>query len=112
MKAAITILNAASAFAFSKREIEKQIPVVTKIPGTYAIERTERKKPFKVVSVRKALSLALNKQSKTQRQEESPTKIREKEKGLLRHYNDPIRFMVSTPEIAVRKQESGVEGAS
>ena len=92
-----TLSTAASAFGLSKNEIEKKIPVVTTLPGTYTIERMERKRILKVVSVRKALALALEKQNKTQRGGETPTNLDKKASDLIRHYNDPIRFMVLTP---------------
>ena len=52
-----------------------------------------------MVSVRKALALALEKQNKTQPEAEGEnfTDLEKKARGLVRHYNDPIRFMVSTP---------------
>ena len=58
-----TLSTAASAFGLSKNKIEKKIPVVTTLPGIYTIERTERKRILKVVSVRKALALALEKKT-------------------------------------------------
>ncbi|KAK0113979.1 hypothetical protein ONS95_014222 [Cadophora gregata] len=92
-----TLSTAASAFGLSKNEIEKKIPVVTTLPGMYTIERTEKKRILKVVSVRKALALALEKQNKTQPVGEDLTNLDENAKDLIKHYNDPIRFMVSTP---------------
>ncbi|RFU36043.1 hypothetical protein B7463_g354, partial [Scytalidium lignicola] len=92
-----TLSTAASTFSLSKNEIEKKIPVVTTLPGIYTIERTERKRILKVVSVRKALTLALEKQNKAQPPGEDLTNLDKKARDLIRHYNDPIRFMVSTP---------------
>jgi len=95
--APITLSVAASTFSLSNNEIKKKIPVVTTLPGIYTIERTERKRILKVVSVRKAFALALEKPNKTQLGEEDLTNLNKKAKDLIRHYNDPIRFMVSTP---------------
>jgi len=97
--AATTLSNAASAFGLSKIEIGKKIPIITTIPGIYTIERTERKRILKVVSVRKVLDLALGKQNKTQSEAEREDfpNLNKRARDLIRHYNDPIRFMVSTP---------------
>jgi hypothetical protein len=105
-----TLSTAASAFGLSKNEIKQKIPVFTTFPGICTIERTERKRIFKVLSVRKALTLALEKPNTTQPEEEHITSLNKRAKDLIRHYNDPIRFMVSTPipylntRISVRNQ--------
>ncbi|KAH6710755.1 hypothetical protein BKA61DRAFT_658600 [Leptodontidium sp. MPI-SDFR-AT-0119] len=107
-----TLSVAASTFGLSKNDIEKRIPVVTTVPGIYTIERTERRRRLKVVSLRKTLALALEKRTKTQPGGEDHTILNQNAKALIRHPNDPLPFIVSTPipylNTRNRHTESGV----
>jgi hypothetical protein len=92
-----TLAIAAATFGLSKNKIEQKIPVVETLPGIYTILRKKRTRALKAVSVEKVLALAVEKVNKTQYAEEDVAKLDERARRFFRDYNDPLRFMVSTP---------------